>query len=39
VFHGRCLYANERCSREVPNLLRLDSGAQVACHGVEEGRL
>ena len=39
VFHGRCLYANERCSREIPQLKRLSSGAQVACHGVEEGRL
>jgi len=39
VFHGRCLYANERCSREIPQLKRLSSAAQVACHGVEEGRL
>jgi peptide/nickel transport system ATP-binding protein len=39
VFHGRCIYANERCSREIPQLKRLSSGAQVACHGVEEGRL
>ena len=38
VFHGRCLYANERCIREIPKLIRLKSGAQVACHGVEEGR-
>jgi len=39
VFHGRCLFANQRCSREIPPLKRLSSGAQVACHGVEEGRL
>jgi peptide/nickel transport system ATP-binding protein len=39
VFHGRCLYANERCTREIPQLIGLDSGTQVACHGVEEGRL
>ncbi len=39
VFHGRCLHANERCTREIPQLKRLNSGLQVACHGVEEGRL
>jgi peptide/nickel transport system ATP-binding protein len=39
VFHGRCPYANERCQREIPQLRRLKSGTQVACHGVEEGRL
>ncbi|MBW2479048.1 MAG: ATP-binding cassette domain-containing protein [Deltaproteobacteria bacterium] len=39
VFHGRCLYANERCTQEIPKLIDLNSGAQVACHGVEEGRL
>jgi peptide/nickel transport system ATP-binding protein len=39
VFHGRCLYAKERCMREVPRLIRLDSGAYVACHGVEENRI
>ena len=39
VFHGRCLYADERCTREIPQLIRLVSGTQVACHGVEEGRL
>jgi len=39
VFHGRCLYADERCSREIPRLHRLDSGARAACHAVEEGRL
>lgn len=39
VFHGRCLFANERCINEIPHLIQLDSGTQVACHGVEEGRL
>ena len=39
VFHGRCMYANERCVREIPKLMRLSSGTHVACHGVEEGRL
>jgi peptide/nickel transport system ATP-binding protein len=39
VFHGRCLYADERCIREIPRLSRLDSGTFVACHGIEEGRL
>jgi peptide/nickel transport system ATP-binding protein len=39
VFHGRCLYANERCTHEIPQLIHLNSGTQVACHGVEEGRL
>ena len=39
VFHGRCLYANERCAREIPQLINRGSGSQVACHGVEEMRL
>jgi len=39
VFHSRCLYADRRCVEEIPRLLTLDSGTQVACHGVEENRL
>jgi peptide/nickel transport system ATP-binding protein len=39
VFHGRCIYANERCIQEIPKLNRLDSETQVACHAVEEGRI
>jgi peptide/nickel transport system ATP-binding protein len=39
VFHGRCLFTNDRCINEIPQLIQLDSGTQVACHGVEEGRL
>jgi peptide/nickel transport system ATP-binding protein len=38
-FHGRCLYANERCMKEVPQFTPVNSKAYVACHGVEEGRL
>jgi peptide/nickel transport system ATP-binding protein len=33
-FHPRCPHANERCRREVPQLID-----DVACHGVEEGRI
>jgi peptide/nickel transport system ATP-binding protein len=39
VFHGRCTYTNERCVQEIPRLIKLDSGAYVACHGVEEKRI
>jgi len=39
VFHGRCPYANDRCRQEIPALIATDGGGQVACHGVEEGRL
>ncbi|MGD9044339.1 MAG: ABC transporter ATP-binding protein, partial [Desulfobacterales bacterium] len=39
VFHGRCIYANDRCIEEIPRLIKLDSGAHVACHGVEEKRI
>ncbi|CAB5087696.1 Oligopeptide ABC transporter, ATP-binding protein OppF (TC 3.A.1.5.1) [Olavius algarvensis associated proteobacterium Delta 3] len=39
IFHGRCLYADRRCTEEIPRLLTVDSGTQVACHGVEENRL
>lgn len=39
VFHGRCPYANERCKQEIPRLIATDSGTQVACHAVQEGRL
>jgi peptide/nickel transport system ATP-binding protein len=38
VFHGRCVYADDRCAREVPVLQELPNGSFVACHGVEEGR-
>ncbi|MBS9402582.1 ATP-binding cassette domain-containing protein [Halomonas sp. TRM85114] len=39
VFHGRCPHANERCGREIPALIDTAEGSQVACHGVEEGRI
>ena len=39
VFHGRCMHANERCSREVPAAQTLSNGTLVACHAVEEGRI
>jgi len=38
AFHPRCVYANERCRRELPELINAD-GTFVACHAVEEGRL
>ncbi|MBY4678614.1 ABC transporter ATP-binding protein [Marinobacterium arenosum] len=39
VFHGRCPYANERCQREIPQLIATDGGGMVACHAVDEGRI
>ena len=39
VFHGRCIYANERCNQEIPRLIKLDTATYVACHGVEENRI
>lgn len=39
VFHTRCPYANARCSIEIPAQILLNDGQQVACHGVEEGRI
>jgi peptide/nickel transport system ATP-binding protein len=38
AFHPRCPHANERCTRERPELLDL-KGARVACHAVAEGRI
>ena len=38
AFHPRCPHANERCRAERPELIEVD-GAEVACHGVEEGRI
>ncbi|HMC16294.1 MAG TPA: oligopeptide/dipeptide ABC transporter ATP-binding protein [Albitalea sp.] len=37
-FHPRCPHANARCKVERPALTTL-GGVQVACHGVEEGRI
>jgi peptide/nickel transport system ATP-binding protein len=38
AFHPRCPHANERCRVERPRLQTLQ-GIQIACHGVDEGRL
>ncbi|MBI9083640.1 MAG: dipeptide ABC transporter ATP-binding protein [Desulfobacterales bacterium] len=37
-FHTRCLHAEPRCREEIPELIA-HADSQVACHGVEEGRL
>lgn len=39
VFHGRCPYADERCTQEIPTARTLESGTVVACHAVSEGRI
>jgi peptide/nickel transport system ATP-binding protein len=46
AFHPRCSKANERCSREAPQMRPINisvktgiSTSQVACHAVEENRL
>jgi peptide/nickel transport system ATP-binding protein len=38
VFHGRCVYADDRCIDQIPALLTMDNGTCVACHAVEENR-
>jgi peptide/nickel transport system ATP-binding protein len=46
AFHPRCSSANDRCSREAPQMLPVgiliktgSSTTQVACHAVEENRI
>jgi peptide/nickel transport system ATP-binding protein len=39
AFHTRCLWAQDRCRRERPDLLPTTTGTLVACHAVQEGRL
>ncbi|MBW2355996.1 MAG: ABC transporter ATP-binding protein, partial [Deltaproteobacteria bacterium] len=39
VFHGRCLYADERCRQEVPTATPLGPDGLVACHRVAEGKM
>jgi peptide/nickel transport system ATP-binding protein len=39
AFHPRCPFANDRCRVEAPLPLLCDTGAIVACHAVQEGRL
>ena len=34
AFHPRCPFANDRCKRDVPQVL-----GGVACHAVQEGRI
>ena len=38
TFHPRCPLANDRCKSEAPVLVRDDTGHEVSCHAVEEGR-
>ncbi len=38
-FHNRCVYADDRCRVEKPELHSVDGGCRVACHGVQEGRV
>ena len=38
AFHPCCPYADNRCQREVPQLLE-NQGARVACHAMQEGWL
>ena len=39
-FHPRCRYNDgTRCKTEIPELHRTSIGADVSCHGVEEGRI
>jgi peptide/nickel transport system ATP-binding protein len=38
-FHPRCPFANERCSREAPEITVFGDEREVRCHAVEEGRL
>jgi len=39
AFNPRCPHANARCRSERPMLRADATGAQIACHGVEEGRI
>ncbi len=39
TFHPRCPFANDRCRSEAPRAMRAKTGAMVACHAAEEGRL
>jgi peptide/nickel transport system ATP-binding protein len=38
AFHPRCPHSNDRCKSERPSLQKI-AGIQIACHGVEEGRI
>jgi peptide/nickel transport system ATP-binding protein len=39
TFHPRCPHANERCTRERPEMKAASDGVGVACHAVEERRV
>lgn len=39
LFQSRCMYVDNRCRSERPMILMQEDGTQVACHGVEEGRI
>ena len=39
VFHARCVYADKRCTSQIPELRTLDNNTCVACHAVEENRV
>lgn len=39
AFHGRCEYANEKCSATMPELIASGDETLVRCFAVEEGRL
>ncbi|MEL0622328.1 oligopeptide/dipeptide ABC transporter ATP-binding protein [Marinomonas arenicola] len=39
VFQARCPYANPRCYKESPDMIRQPDNSSVACHAVDEGRL
>jgi dipeptide transport system ATP-binding protein len=39
AFHPRCPYAEERCTREPPEMRATNGGTKTACHGVEEDRV
>jgi peptide/nickel transport system ATP-binding protein len=39
TFHPRCPHANDRCRVEAPVAKRVMTGAVVACHAADEGRL
>ncbi|MFQ3230463.1 peptide ABC transporter ATP-binding protein [Reinekea sp.] len=39
AFHGRCKYANDRCTTETPVLISVEGKSDVACFAVEEGRM
>ena len=39
TFHPRCPHANERCRTQAPVARMAPTGAAVACHAVEEGRI